>query len=260
MLSTSDMITPLLELGLNKYESRVYLTLVEEGISTAKNISDVTSIPYGKVYEIINGLAAKGFAITMPTKPMKCQAIDPREVLATARKRFEKDYHKLERQINEEIVPVFIASRKFVDAKSVFWMISGRASMNKKIEELIEKSKNNIRFLLSEEGIKRLVIFKQTLTQAADRGARIQICGPLTKGNAEDVASLSFCEFSQAEHSPIHMVSVDGKECLMIEPIPDDDNIVYGRDLGLWVAKSPFAQLLHTSWSAGFRRSRKTRN
>jgi sugar-specific transcriptional regulator TrmB len=43
------MTTSLLELGLNKYEEKVYLTLIEEGVSSAKNISNITGIPYGSV-------------------------------------------------------------------------------------------------------------------------------------------------------------------------------------------------------------------
>ena len=40
------MTISLSELGLNKYEERVYLTLIEEGVSSAKNISDITGIPW----------------------------------------------------------------------------------------------------------------------------------------------------------------------------------------------------------------------
>jgi hypothetical protein len=53
----------LLELGLNRYEARVYQALIAEGTSTAKTISNITGIPYGKVYEVINSLAAKGFSL-----------------------------------------------------------------------------------------------------------------------------------------------------------------------------------------------------
>ena len=95
MLLTKEVLTALSELGLNKYEAKVYLTLITEGISTAKNISDITSIPYGKVYEILNVLASKGFVVTLPTKPMKCQAVSPKELTEIVKKDIRKKWKNL---------------------------------------------------------------------------------------------------------------------------------------------------------------------
>ena len=145
MLSTKTVLTPLLELGLNKYEAKVYLTLIGEGISTAKNISDITGIPYGKVYEIINSLAAKGFCTTLPTKPMKCQAISPKEAIAAAKQSVEKKYQKLERHVLNELEPMFTESKKFIEPKGIFWILNGRANVVKKIDELIQKARKSIK-------------------------------------------------------------------------------------------------------------------
>ena len=251
------MIIPLLELGLNKYEATVYLTLVSEGISTAKNISDITSIPYGKVYEVISTLEGKGFIKTLPSKPMKCQAIHPKDVVNITRNKFQEKYHKLESQIVNELAPLFEESRKFNEPKSVFWAINGRANVNNKIEEMIKKAQQNICFFISENGLKRLVIHKEQLEDAKSRGVKISIIGPVTKENIEDIKSLDFCELRHIKEAPSHLISVDGKECLMVEPVPDDDNILYGRDLGVWITSNPFTQLLEHSFETNFKKGRK---
>ncbi len=96
MPTTKNILQPLLEIGLSKYESKVYLTLIGEGVSTAKNISDITGIPYGKVYEIINSLSYKGFAMILPTKPMKYRAVSPYQAIQTAKKNIQ-EIHRAKR-------------------------------------------------------------------------------------------------------------------------------------------------------------------
>jgi len=256
LLPTKDMMSLLLELGLNKYESMVYLTLVSEGISTAKNISDITSIPYGKVYEIINLLSSKGFVALLPSKPMKCQAVSPREAVEMTKDKQQDKFRKLEKQLLKELEPVFAETRKFTESKSSFLVINGRANVNNKIEELIAKAKKQIRILVSENGLKRLVIHKEPLLEAKARNVELQICSRITKDNHEDACSMAFCQLKHASEMASQLFLFDNKEALMIEPVPDDDNIMYGRDIGVWIASDAFAKLLEHSFTANYKQGR----
>lgn len=256
MLTTKNMINPLLELGLNKYEAKVYLTLIGEGISTAKNISDITGIPYGKVYEIINSLATKGFCAVLPSKPMKCQAISPREAIITAKKNVEEKYQKLEKHVLEELEPMFTESKKFIEPKGVFWIINGRANVVKKIDELIQKAKKSINIQCSPNSLSRLILHKELLQEAQNRGITISIAGIMNKEILEEIKSLNFCDIRRAKNADNNFFSIDNKECLIIEPIPDDDNIMYGRDLGMWVCSPSFTKFMDEFFTANFRKAR----
>lgn len=141
------MALSLSELGLNKYEEKVYLALVEEGISTAKSISDITGIPYGKVYEVMNSLSGKGFLTILPTKPMKYQAVSPREAVISTKKAFQEKLDKLEAHILKELEPAFARTKRYSEPKAVFWLINGRSNVNKKVEELLKKAKENVKIL-----------------------------------------------------------------------------------------------------------------
>jgi len=259
MITTQKMIAPLRELGLNKYESRVYLSLITEGMSTAKNISDITSIPYGKVYEIINALSAKGLTTIMPSKPMKCQAVSPKEALVVMKKATTDKFDTIEKQFVKELEPLFVKGRRFIEPKSTFLVINGRANINKKIEEFLTKAKKQIIILASENGIKRAVIHKRELQEALDKGVKIYAAGPITDDNLEDIQLLDFCEWRNIKDVPSHLISIDSQESLMIEPIPDDDNILYGRDVGIWILSSAFTQLLEKSFMISFKSARKYR-
>ncbi len=258
MLPTKEMIDHLLELGLNKYEAKVYLTLITEGISTAKNVSDITGIPYGKVYEIINSLAKKCFTVILPSKPMKCQAVSPKEAIMTAKKNVHEKYEKLEEHITKELEPMFTESKKFIEPKGVFWVINGRSNITKKIEELIKKSKKSIYIHCSANGLSRLVLHKEALEEAKNRGVEISVGSALTKDALEEAKSLLFCDIRKIKNAENHLYSIDGQECLVVEPIPDDDNIVYGRDLGMWVSSTSFTKFLEGFFISNFNKARRS--
>jgi len=251
MLPTKDMIAPLLELGLNKYEANVYLTLIAEGISTAKNISDITSIPYGKVYEIINSLSAKGFSMVLPTKPMKYQAVSPKEAMTHAKKKMHSKFDKLEKQVVKELEPMFTESKKFNEPKSIFWVVNGRSNVIKKIDELIKKADESISIRTSANGLSRLIIHKDNLKEAKNRGVNISIAGVINKENADEIKSLDFCDIKKIKKAENSLVTIDNKECLIVEPVPDDDDIVYGRDLGMWIVSNSFTRFMDDLTSNG---------
>lgn len=260
MLSTKNMITPLLELGLNKYEAKVYLTLIAEGTSTAKNISDITGIPYGKVYEIINSLANKGFCMILPSKPMKCQAVSPKEAITTSKKKIEDQYKKLEKQIVKQLEPLFAESKQFKEPKSIFWVINGRANVVKKLEELFSNAKKSINICTSANGLSRLLLQKELLKEMHNKGIEINIAAVTNKEVLEEVKSLNFCNIKHIPEAQNHLYSIDSNQCLVVEPIPDDDNIMYGRDLGMWVQSHSFSKFLERFFAIDFKKARKLNN
>ena len=245
----------LLALGLNKYEARVYLTLVAEGVSTAKNISDITNIPYGKVYEIINSLALKGFVISLPTKPMKCRAISPKEAIKTAKKNLANKLKKVEDVVLSEIEPLFTKSKEFVEPKGIFWILNGRSVLNKKMEDLIQNAKSHVHIYTSANGFKRLKAIKPMLRNAKKRGISITITGEVSNDNKEAISLFNFCSKKHAKCAHSTLFSVDGEGCLLIEPIPDDDSMYYGRDLGVWVANDKFVKFIEHLYESNFENS-----
>lgn len=255
MLS-EKLLAVLSEMGLNKYESKIYLTLILEGTSTAKNISDITSIPYGKVYEIIDSLAAKGMVMTLPTKPMKCQAVHPKESITLLKKNYKEKIENFEEVVSREIVPIFMQNRQFTDPEGTFLVLKGRSNANKKIEAIIGSAKEHLYISMSKNGLKRLGFHKELLDEANSRGVKIMVAGEIDRDNYEDIKSLDGCDFRHLNGIPSHFFSVDGSECMMVEPLPDDDNFAYGRDLSLLFSKPCFTKFLEGYFEIVFSRSK----
>lgn len=48
------------DLGLTSYEIKVYVALLESGSMNASEMSKKSSVPYSKIYDVLNSLEEKG--------------------------------------------------------------------------------------------------------------------------------------------------------------------------------------------------------
>jgi sugar-specific transcriptional regulator TrmB len=202
-------------------------------------------------------LASKGFCILLPSKPLKCQAISPKDAIINTKKNIEEKYEKLEKHVLNELEPMFIESKKFIEPKGIFWIINGRANVVKKIDELIQKAKKDICIHCSSNSLSRLILHKELLQEAKNKGIKISIAGVVTKEILDDIQSLNFCDIRKIKNAYNNFISIDDNECLIIEPIPDDDNIVYGRDMGVWVSSPSFTKFMNDLYCSSFKKAKK---
>src|ERR1035437_5608051 len=67
------------EMGLNAYEIDAYIVLLESGQVTAREISQQATVPYSKMYEVLNQLKEKGWIKSSETRPFKYYPVPPLE-------------------------------------------------------------------------------------------------------------------------------------------------------------------------------------
>ncbi|TGC08325.1 TrmB family transcriptional regulator [Methanolobus halotolerans] len=65
------------DLGLTKYESSAYATLIKEGVTGAQELSRISGIPVGKIYEVLSNLNNMGLVEFQRSRPRKYRAIKP---------------------------------------------------------------------------------------------------------------------------------------------------------------------------------------
>lgn len=70
-------MTELGELGLSSYEETVYRTLLVTGAVSASDCTDASGVPRGRIYDVLNGLEARGLVRTQPTDPTQYVAVEP---------------------------------------------------------------------------------------------------------------------------------------------------------------------------------------
>lgn len=194
-------------LNLTEYESRTYIALVTRGISTVKEIRDMAGIPYSREYDILESLEKKGYVVVQPGRPRLYRAVHPREILSREL--------ELRARIIEELInilsPIYEGTTKESSFEDVVWMVKGRENVVTKLEEMINKAREEILVL----GVKPVMEYNLlgALSQAVDRGVKVKILGN-TKRYEQDLKKAGV-EFLNFEHDHSRFILVDRKELIM---------------------------------------------
>jgi predicted transcriptional regulator len=94
----SKLIDLVKGLGLNQYESRAYLSLLQLKEAPVSLISDKSGIPRARVYDVLVSLQKKGFVVQKPVKPVQYSALPLKTALNSVQ---EKKKSNLENHFNE---------------------------------------------------------------------------------------------------------------------------------------------------------------
>jgi len=149
------------EVGLNEYESRAYLTILEGGVLVAREISDRSSIPYAKVYQVLESLINKQLILGDEGRPKKFQSKSPKialyERLNAMEKEWRENHKKREKLVAnsmKELLKIFKQSNITSEAEQQgVWNIFGLSNIMTKLSKLFEKSEEIIRVTISNESL-----------------------------------------------------------------------------------------------------------
>ena len=89
--------------GLNNYESKVYHSLLEKGLSTAHQISSASQVPDGKIYPVLASLEQKRFIKKYDGFPQRFSALDPSLVFPQILTRKQQELQQLQQQATTTI-------------------------------------------------------------------------------------------------------------------------------------------------------------
>ncbi|GLI45758.1 TrmB family transcriptional regulator [Methanoculleus bourgensis] len=121
---TPEIIPGLRALGMNEYEANVYSTLVGLQKATARDIHEVSGVPRGRIYEILNDLARRGFIGVEEGSPTSYYMLDIDQVFD----RLKADYIRSLEETREALRTLSIKPR--LPPVSFFILRSGWAIEN----------------------------------------------------------------------------------------------------------------------------------
>jgi sugar-specific transcriptional regulator TrmB len=109
------------ELGLSGYEEEAYRSLLSLGSGTAQDVATASGVPSGRVYDALNGLAARDLVRTRETDPTTYVAVDPEtaleRLLAERRRDLDARAERYERLADEVLTELAATT----PAESQFW-------------------------------------------------------------------------------------------------------------------------------------------
>jgi sugar-specific transcriptional regulator TrmB len=130
------------EIGLTEYECLAYLALVKYGELTAGQVSGNTSIPYSKVYTVLDSLEKKGWIEIKSGRPRLFYPKSPVEALRAEKMRKENKFEKSREAIIEEIQALY--ERREIKEKPEIWIIKGEENVLSKIRETMSNVKHEL--------------------------------------------------------------------------------------------------------------------
>lgn len=231
-----DVISSLRAIGLTEYESRVYIALIELGRARAKEISDVTSIAYPKVYSVLAELKEKGFVEEELDRPRAFRAIDPAKAIrgyvedrvATLRSEAEKAIRALSSRISE------IAGG---DKTAV---VHSRRSVLAKLREVILRAKREILISAPNPDVLGIRALLLDLNSAKRRGVNVRIIVSSSTPSKDVAKIMEVADVRIKEGLESYYAISDAGSLLISSKLEDLKAIFMVDELGIKPAREHF--------------------
>jgi sugar-specific transcriptional regulator TrmB len=159
------------KLGLTEYESKAYTKLVEHGHLSAKEASNLTGIPYSKIYTTLISLVDKGWVSVKEGRPKKYRPIEPAFASELSFKKQTQDLTDASKMIRDSLQSLY--NEDAVAGKSEIWSIRGHANVSRKLKEIINLSYHEIFCLLINLDDSDLIQIGTMIQEAKERGCKV---------------------------------------------------------------------------------------
>ena len=249
-----EVLNLLKQLGLNQYESRIYTSLLSGGSSTAGELAEFSNVPRSRVYDVLNSLEKKGFAIVQVGRPVKYVAVPLETAVSQVRNTFEEEYNKklnfvakLEKDLRSALTKHMETRKKPAELEDVVGVLRGKNNLFGHVKHLISDSENRIYNLTNEYGLQNLEKHcKNSIERAKKRGIDYRI-----------LANISSLKAAGTLHEHVQLRSHRGIEGRFL--IKDGKEIVLvtnpQEDTGLWIKSEYLAntleKLFEHAWEKG---------
>jgi sugar-specific transcriptional regulator TrmB len=89
-METDELTETLEAAGLSPYQAEAYVTLLELGSVSARELADASGVPGPRIYDVVRDLEADGYVTTFEQDRLYVRANDPSEALAGLRDRISR--------------------------------------------------------------------------------------------------------------------------------------------------------------------------
>ena len=127
--------------GFTKLEAKVYIKLLESGQCKVSELGKLTGITRTQLYPLLEKMLEKGYIREVGTKPVKYEALEPKELVRHLEENNLKRIETLSK-LEEELEK--ISSTELVSEAHKIYLIKEKTNVIRKLAELLEKSKKEI--------------------------------------------------------------------------------------------------------------------
>jgi sugar-specific transcriptional regulator TrmB len=168
---SQDVYAALKEFGLTDYETRAFILLITSGVSSAKELSDKTRIPYSRIYDVLVNLENFGWVKVISGRPMKYRAERPAHVAKLARKQIEAKFQRIEHALIEKLEPLY-GHEEAVESTPI-WILNG--DIYKKVQEMIKGTSTTLTLFLKYPNEEMIMDFFDAFLHLTENNVDINI-------------------------------------------------------------------------------------
>jgi len=228
-LAISDVARrSLQQLGLTDYEIRSYTSLLEIGPATASELSEASSVPYSKVYEVLGSLEKKGWIEMEHGRPSKYYPKPPSVAMDIARSQLETAFKTNETLVLGELQPLY--EKKGVRERPDIWIVRGDFNVLAKVRETVEHVQKEILAAvpaLPDSVADALIPLVKTIVE---RGVKVQLITMKTPMSETMTRLSKLCEVRVREQMFGGGIIADGREVILLLGQEGDEVL----SLGIW--------------------------
>lgn len=204
-MDKEKIIEKLMEIGINKYEAKAYIALLNRPDITAYELSKISGVPQAKIYETMSKLLDKNLVNIISDNPTKYVAVDLESFLDSYKKK-----------VNSTVKYLKDSLKRMDSTNKISYMLhlEGIENVRNKIKKVLTRTKN---FLYLEIWDVDYEYFKEELKLLREKG--IEIVTVLYGTVDEEVGEIYYHEMEEMEsdalrHGRWFTLVSDGRESL----------------------------------------------
>lgn len=172
-------------LGFTEYESKAYIALLRDNPATGYAVAKHSGVPRSKIYEVLDGLTARGDVIVSDGNPPLYRPLSVREMIARRKAEAEANFESAGQALLRLEAPS--------EGMDNIWNLKGRDAILQKVNDCIAGASERVLLEIWREDFPHIEL---ALRDAAARGVKIQI---IAYGGIEaDYAEVYLHDMSEA--------------------------------------------------------------
>ena len=234
---------------LNMYETKVWLALLTRGMSSAGEISELSSVPRSRTYDVLEFLEKRGFVIQKIGKPVKYMAVKPEVVIEKMKNNTARDAEEKIKVLSnlkdtpefEELNQLHKTGVEPIKNHELSTSIKGRSNLYSQMRNLIESAEKSVYMVTSSyELMSKQKMFSDIFEKVKKRKLDIKVI----VSDSDDEAKRLQKKFNvpiKSKSINSRFLIADRRELIFtIKPT----NVHEDFDYGVWINSEYFADSL----------------
>lgn len=229
--ATEGRLERLRAAGLSRYESLVYLGLVEDRNARVVEIARRTGVPQPKVYQALDSLVEKGFCALGADAVNRYRPVDPELAFQGEIERL-KEKEGAVRGLTEELAALYRAGEQEQRWAPPIEIVKGLPQIRQLLVEQIHKARTEILYFGQSPQVPALEVTKG-LWERAEAGVRLRLLFDQDyfergeeRGEEDDLLRRVRGEKRQVAKLPSKMIVIDGAVALLSVSKPSSEGFL----------------------------------